>query len=148
MSAAVDPEFAKLAAEAAQDPSFQAAAGKAVSAGSDSERFWSDVARFAPISAAAMLSRILLSDERIGWLNALCKVFASGVVGCLAGWIAQDYIASSNLRYALVGIAGWFADKLMDYAGKLIDAKAKAKIAQAKAEAPRPKTKRRKKGRK
>lgn len=92
----------------------------------------SELMRFLPIGAAGMLARILLSDERIGFWRALAKVTAAGAIGCAVGLLAQEYLQSANLRYAAVGIAGWFADKLMDLAGRWIDAKGEAKIAEAR----------------
>lgn len=101
----------------------------------------SEFLRFLPIGAAGMLARILLSDERIGFWRALAKVTAAGAVGCAVGLLAQEYLQSANLRYAAVGIAGWFADKLMDLAGRWIDAKGEAKIAEAKAKSGKTKRK-------
>lgn len=107
----------------------------------ESEKATSEVLRFLPIGAAGMLARILLSDERIGWVKAACKVAAAGGVGCAVGLLAQEYLQSPNLRYAAVGIAGWFADKLMDWVGKWIDAKGAAKVAEAKGKATKAKRK-------
>lgn len=107
----------------------------------DGKEVTSEVLRFLPIGAAGMLSRILLSDERISFWRALAKVASAGGVGCAVGLLAQEYLQSPNLRYAAVGIAGWFADKLMDLAGRYIDAKGEAKIAEARGKAPKGKKK-------
>jgi hypothetical protein len=125
MSAApIDQDLVKLAAQVAADQSIIPTAQN-LSALGETHSMWSEMIKFMPIGAAGMLSRILLSDKKITFWKAFAKVTAAGFVGCGVGLLAQEYLESPNLRYASVGIAGWFADKLMDLAGKYIDLKAK-----------------------
>lgn len=144
MSPAFDPDLAKLAAEAAKDPSFQEAAGKAAQAASSggNEKLWSDVLRFAPLGAAAMLARILLSQEPVtfGWI--VRRMSAAGITACLVGFVSQDYIHTEGLRYAAVGMSGYAAPEVLDYALRYLKAKGDA---QMKAVGAKPKGKRKKK---
>ena len=120
----IDPDFVKLAAQVATDQTLSPTV-RDLSALGDSRNMLDEIFKFMPIGAAGMLARILLSDKKISFWKAFAKVTAAGLVGCGVGLLAQEYLESANLRYASVGIAGWFADKLMDFAGKYIDSKGK-----------------------
>ena len=126
----IDPDFAKLAKAAAQDPAFQEAAKSAISG--DTDKLWGDIARFAPLGAAAMLARILLSQEpvSIGWI--IRRMSAAGITSVLVGFATQDYIHSEGLRFAAVGMSGYAAPEILDYALRYLKAKGEAKLAEVK----------------
>lgn len=142
MSASIDPEFAKLAQQAASDQGWQDAAKKVAEA-SQGDRFWSDVGRFAPLGAAAMVARTLLAEQRpsIGWL--IRWSVSASVTSVLVGFASQDYIHSEGLRYAATGISGAFAPELLDYALRYLKAKGDAKMREVGAAPPKAKRKKR-----
>lgn len=119
MSAAnIDPEFAKLAQQAASDPAFQQAAGNAMAkaASADADKLTQEAFRFLPIGAAAMLARILMSQEKVsvGWVAR--RLFFAGITACLVGWATDGYLQSPGLRFAAVGLAGYAAPEIADFA--------------------------------
>jgi hypothetical protein len=127
----IDPDFAKLAKDAASDPAFQEAAKAAMSGGTD--RLWGDIARFAPLGAAAMLARILLSESPVTFGYIVRRMAAAGITGCLVGFVSQDYIHTEGLRYAAVSVAAYAAPEVWDYALRYIKAKGEAKLSEVKA---------------
>jgi hypothetical protein len=126
----IDPDFAKLAKDAASDPAFQEAAKAALSGGTD--RLWGDIARFAPLGAAAMLARILMSQEPVTFGYIVRRMAAAGITSVIVGFAVQDYLHSEGLRFAAVGMSGYLAPELLDYAIRLLKAKAEAKLAEVK----------------
>ena len=127
----IDPDFAKLAKDAAADPAFQEAAKQAMAGGTD--RLWGDIARFAPLGAAAMLARILMSQEPVTFGYIMRRMAAAGITSVLVGFAVQDYIHSEGLRFAAVGMAGYAAPEILDYALRYIKAKGEAKLSEVKA---------------
>jgi hypothetical protein len=128
----IDPDFAKLAKDAASDPAFQEAAKAALSGGTD--RLWGDIARFAPLGAAAMLARILMSQEPVTFGYIVRRMAAAGITSVLVGFAVQDYIHSEGLRFAAIGMCGYCAPELCDAGLRFVKAKAAAKVAQAEAQ--------------
>lgn len=139
MSASIDPEFAKMAQQAASDPAWQETAQKVASQPPD--KLWGDIARFAPLGAAAMLARILLSQEPVSLPWIIRRMAAAGITACLVGFVSQDYIHTEGLRYAAVGMSGYAAPEVLDYALRYLKAKGDA---QMKAAGVKPKGKRKK----
>jgi hypothetical protein len=117
MSAApIDPELAKIAQEAM----------------SDNGKMLDDVAKFAPLGAASMLARILMSQEPVsfGWI--LRRMIAAAVTSVIAGFATQDYIHSEGLRYAAVGCIGYASPEVMDYVLRYIKAKGEEQVSRVK----------------
>jgi putative flippase GtrA len=118
MSAApIDPELAKIAQEAMAN---------------DNGKMLDDVAKFAPLGAAAMLARCLMSTEpvSVGWIAR--RMIAAAVTSVIAGFATQDYIHSEGLRYAAVGCLGYASPEVMDYVLRYIKAKGEQQISKVK----------------
>ena len=94
----------------------------------------SDALRAAPLGAAAMLARGLLSQERLSWGWIARSAVAAGVVSAIAGLALRDYVASESLRYACIGLSGFASPEIVDAAIRWIKAKAQAKVEEAEAE--------------
>lgn len=91
----------------------------------------SDALRAAPLGAAAMLARGLLSQERLSWGWIARSAVAAGVVSAIAGLALRDYVASESLRYACIGLAGFASPEIVDAAIRWVKAKAQAKVEEA-----------------
>lgn len=100
----------------------------------ESPDIWADAIKAAPLGAAAMLARGLLSTERLSWAWIARSAAAAAVVSVLAGMALRDYVASESLRYACIGLAGFASPEIVDAAIRWVKAKAEAKVAQARAE--------------
>lgn len=100
----------------------------------ESPDIWADAIKAAPLGAAAMLARGLLSTERLSWAWIARSAAAAAVVSVLAGMALRDYVASESLRYACIGLAGFASPEIVDAAIRWAKAKAEAKVAQARAE--------------
>jgi hypothetical protein len=57
---------------------------------------------------------------------------AAGITSVIVGFAVQDYLHSEGLRFAAVGMSGYLAPELLDYAIRLLKAKAEAKLAEVK----------------
>ena len=103
----------------------------------DGEKLTQEAMRFLPIGAAAMLARILMSQEKvsIGWV--MRRMFFAGVTACLVGWATDGYLTSQGLRFAAVGLAGYAAPEVADFALSYLRKRAEEKLA----ESPQPKGK-------
>lgn len=125
----LDPEFVRLAKDAANDPNFQSAA-KEVMNGNGS-KLMEDVLKFLPLGVASMVARITLAQKKVSWGFVLGQCAAAGIGSVLVGLAITDFIHSENLRYACVGLAGYSSPELFNLAHRLIVAKAEEKVAQA-----------------
>ena len=105
----------------------------------DGDKLAGEAMRFLPIGAAAMLARILMSQEKvsIGWV--VRRMFFAGVTACLVGWATDGYLTSQGLRFAAVGLAGYAAPEVADFALAYLRKNAENKLK----ESPQKKTKRR-----
>lgn len=68
------------------------------------------------LGAAGMVSRILLSEEKLtlGWI--IRRTLAAGLVSILVGFALQDHIQSMTMRFAAIGLAGASAPEVLDSA--------------------------------
>ena len=94
----------------------------------DSEKLMADAARFLPIGAAAMLARIVMSQEPVsfGWIAR--RMFFAAVTACLVGWGTDGYIQSQGMRFAAVGAAGYAAPEVADFVIRWIKARGNAEV--------------------
>ena len=101
----------------------------------DSDKLLADAARFLPIGAAAMLARIVMSQEPVsfGWIAR--RMFFAAVTACLVGWATDGYLESQGLRFAAVGAAGYCAPETMDYLIKWLKARGNAEVEKVTAKA-------------
>lgn len=86
----------------------------------------------AALGAAGMVSRILLSPERLtfGWM--VRRLLASGLVSIFAGFALQDHISSLSLRYACIGLCGAAAPELLDAGIAWAKSRANAEVKKVK----------------
>ena len=84
------------------------------------------------LGGLAMTARLLLSTEPVspGWV--IRRVSAAAITAALVGYGIQDHIASSGLRMAAVGAAGYSAPEALDYLIKIVKAKGEAELAKVK----------------
>lgn len=75
----------------------------------------SDAAVAAPIGAAAMLARGLLSTTRLSWGWVARSSAAAGIVSVMANMALKDYISSENIRIVCVGLCGFGAPEIIDW---------------------------------
>ena len=80
----------------------------------DGEKLTQEAMRFLPIGAAAMLARILMSQEKVS-----------------VGWATDGYLTSQGLRFAAVGLAGYAAPETADYALAMLRKRAEEKLAES-----------------
>lgn len=68
------------------------------------------------LGAAGMVSRILLSDEKLtlGWI--VRRTLAAAIVSVLVGFALQEHIQSMTMRFAAIGLAGASAPEVLDAA--------------------------------
>ena len=81
------------------------------------------------LGAAGMVSRILLSEEKLtlGWI--VRRTLAAAIVSVLVGFALQEHIQSMTMRFAAIGLAGASAPEVLDaaiaYAKKRMSAEVK-----------------------
>jgi len=97
----------------------------------DSDKLAAEAMRFLPIGAAAMLARIVMSQEKVslGWV--LRRMFFAGVTACLVGWATDGYLQSQGLRFAAVGLSGYAAPEVADFALAYLRKRADEKMAES-----------------
>jgi len=68
------------------------------------------------LGAAGMVSRILLSEEKLtlGWI--VRRTLAAAIVSVLVGFALQDQVQSLTMRFAAIGLAGASAPEVLDAA--------------------------------
>jgi hypothetical protein len=68
------------------------------------------------LGSAGMVSRILLSQEKLtlGWI--VRRTLAAGLVSILVGFALQEQIQSMTMRFAAIGLAGASAPEVLDSA--------------------------------
>ena len=97
----------------------------------DGDKLAAEAMRFLPIGAAAMLARILMSQDKvsIGWV--IRRMFFAGVTACLVGWATDGYLQSQGLRFAAVGLAGYAAPEVADFALAYLRKRAEEKLVES-----------------
>ena len=131
MSSPIDPDFAKLAAQVASDQNLNPAVRDLAALG-DSSKMWGEMVKFMPIGAAAMLSRIILSEEKVHWIWILRRMFAASICAVLSGLALTDYIQSESLRLAAVGCLSYASPEVMSAVVRWVKAKGDTEIAKVK----------------
>lgn len=98
----------------------------------ESDKLLADAARFLPIGAAAMLARIVMSQEPVsfGWIAR--RMFFAAVTACLVGWATDGYLQSQGMRFAAVGAAGYAAPEVADFALNWLRSRGKQELAKTK----------------
>ena len=97
----------------------------------DGDKLAQEAMRFLPIGAAAMLARILMSQDKVsvGWVAR--RLFFAAVTACLVGWATDGYLQSQGLRFAAVGLAGYAAPEVADFALSYLRKRAEEKLSQS-----------------
>jgi len=131
MSSPIDPDFAKLAAQVASDQNLNPAVRDLAALG-DSSKMWGEMVKFMPIGAAAMLSRIILSEEKVHWVLIIKKMFAASVCAVVSGLALTDYIQSYSLRMAAVGCLSFASPEVISFIVKWVKTKGDTEIAKVK----------------
>lgn len=90
-----------------------------------------DAMRAAPLGAAAMLARGLLSTDRLSWGWVFRSTAAAGVVAFFTGQGVKGYITTQGLQDVCVGLSGLATPEIVDAAIRFIKAKAQAKVKEA-----------------
>jgi len=101
----------------------------------DSDKLLADAARFLPIGAAAMLARIVMSQEPVSFGFIARRMFFAAVTACLVGWATDGYLQSQGMRFAAVGAAGYAAPEVADFAIRWIKARGAAEVDKVAAKA-------------
>jgi hypothetical protein len=85
----------------------------------------------ATLGGAAMVARMLLSDEplSLGWI--VRRGCAAMITASIVGLVAQDYIQSKGALYASIGAAGAVAPEIMEYLIKYVRARGDKEISHA-----------------
>lgn len=85
------------------------------------------------LGGLAMVSRMLLSTEKVSFGWVVRRVLAASITACIAGYAVQDYISSLGLRWACVGGIGYCAPEALDYGLAWFKARAGAEVSKVKA---------------
>lgn len=80
-----------------------------------------DATTYGGLGALAIFARWLLSPDRPGWLRFLVGAMAASIVSIFAGFALDSFIESVRLKYALVGCASYFHEKLLGYVKTYVD---------------------------
>ena len=68
------------------------------------------------LGSAGMVSRILLSEEKLTLAWIVRRTLAAGLVSILVGFALQDHIQSMTMRFAAIGLSGASAPEVLDAA--------------------------------
>lgn len=85
------------------------------------------------LGGLAMVSRMLLSTEKVSFGWVVRRVLAASITACIAGYAVQDWISSPGLRWACVGGIGYCAPEALDYGLAWLKARAGAEVSKVKA---------------
>lgn len=81
------------------------------------------------LGSLAMAARLLLSQEPVslGWV--IRRIFAAGITALFVGFFLQEHVASVPLRYAIIGVCGYSAPEVADYAARWLKGKMGQEVA-------------------
>jgi len=81
------------------------------------------------LGSLAMAARLLLSSEPVslGWV--IRRIFAAGITALFVGFFLQEHVASVPLRYAIIGVCGYSAPEVADYAARWLKGKMGQEVA-------------------
>ena len=85
------------------------------------------------LGGLAMVSRMLLSTEKVSFGWVVRRVLAASITACIAGYAVQDYISSPGLRWACVGGIGYCAPEALDFVLAWVKARSGAEVSKVKA---------------
>jgi hypothetical protein len=88
------------------------------------------------LGSLAMAARLLLSAEPVtlGWV--IRRVAAAGITALFVGYFLQEHVSSVPLRYAIIGVCGYSAPEVADYAARWLKAKMGNEVAKAEKKKP------------
>jgi hypothetical protein len=78
-----------------------------------------------------MSTRVMLMDEKVGFVWVLKRLVAASVVAWASGAVLESYITNAKLLYAVVGVCGYLAPEVAQAAEDFVKAKLKAKVNEA-----------------
>jgi len=81
------------------------------------------------LGSLAMAARLLLSQEPVslGWV--IRRIFAAGITALFVGFFLQEHVSSVPLRYAIIGVCGYSAPEVADYAARWLKSKMGQEVA-------------------
>ena len=81
------------------------------------------------LGSLAMAARLLLSTEPVtlGWV--IRRIFAAGITALFVGFFLQEHVSSVPLRYAIIGVCGYSAPEVADYAARWLKGKMGQEVA-------------------
>lgn len=81
------------------------------------------------LGSLAMAARLLLSAEPVslGWV--IRRIFAAGITALFVGFFLQEHVSSVPLRYAIIGVCGYSAPEVADYAARWLKGKMGQEVA-------------------
>ena len=82
-----------------------------------------------------MSTRVMLMNEKVGWVWVIKRLAAASIVSWASGAVLESYITNAKLLYAVVGICGYCAPEVLQAAEDFVRAKLKAKVNEAQREA-------------
>lgn len=87
-----------------------------------------DAARSGTIGFSMMIARRLLSPDKPPFLDVFLQAIAAAGISVLVGWGASEYIQSTKLLYAVVGLAGFAAPEIASFAVRYLKAQGEKKL--------------------
>lgn len=81
------------------------------------------------LGSLAMAARLLLSQEPVslGWV--IRRLLAAGITALFVGFFLQEHVSSVPLRYAIIGVCGYSAPEVADYAARWLKGKMGQEVA-------------------
>lgn len=81
------------------------------------------------LGSLAMAARLLLSTEPVslGWV--IRRICAAGITALFVGFFLQEHVSSVPLRYAIIGVCGYSAPEVADYAARWLKGKMGQEVA-------------------
>lgn len=81
------------------------------------------------LGSLAMAARLLLSQEPVSLGCVVRRICAACITGLFVGFFLQEHVSSVPLRYAIIGVCGYSAPEVADYAARWLKGKMTSKIA-------------------
>jgi len=81
------------------------------------------------LGSLAMAARLLLSQEQVSLGCVVRRICAACITGLFVGFFLQEHVSSVPLRYAIIGVCGYSAPEVADYAARWLNGKMSSKIA-------------------
>lgn len=84
------------------------------------------------LGASGMVSRILLSKDKLSLPWIIRWMLAASIVSVFVGFALQDYVQSITLRFAAIGLSGASAPEVLDLAIEWVRKKMSAEVSKVK----------------